>query len=106
VAIDPGAFAFGFIAEGIKRLRQRRRAKRAQRKGEGMAIDLGTRTSTNALVGGGFISQVYVQLVQLIPGNGALEAFLLQPETVAFAAVLAATIIARFSKTPAQPKAL
>jgi hypothetical protein len=34
VSFDPGAFAFGFIAEGIKRLRQRRIAKRAKRKGE------------------------------------------------------------------------
>jgi hypothetical protein len=29
MSFDPGAFAFGFIAEGIRRLRQRRRAKRA-----------------------------------------------------------------------------
>jgi hypothetical protein len=34
VAFDPGAFAFGFIAEGIKRLREKRRRKRADRRAE------------------------------------------------------------------------
>lgn len=71
-----------------------------------MAIDLGTRTSTNALVGGGFLSQLYVQAVSFIPGEGALEAFLLQPEAIAFAAVAFATLIARFSRTPAAPGAI
>lgn len=68
-----------------------------------MALDTGYRTSTNALVGGGLFSQVYVFAVQLLPGEGAAESLLLQPETVAFAAVLFATVVARFSKTPANP---
>lgn len=71
-----------------------------------MAIDLGTRTSTNAFVGGTFLTQLYVQLVALIPGMGDIEAFLLQPESIAFAGVLIAAIIARFSKTPVEPKVL
>lgn len=66
-------------------------------------LDNGYRTSTNALVGGGIFAQLYVQLVSFIPGEGAIEALLLQPESVAFAAVLFATIVARFSKTPAVP---
>ena len=68
-----------------------------------MAIDLGTRTSTNALVGGSLLSQLYVQAVTLIPGEGAIEAILVQPEAIAFAAVVFATLIARISKTPAVP---
>lgn len=71
-----------------------------------MAIDLGTRTSTNAMVGGGILAQVYVQVVSMIPGEGALEALLLKPESIAFFAVLLAAVIARFSRTPAQPKVL
>lgn len=68
-----------------------------------MAIDLGTRTSTNAMVGGGILAQVYVQVVSMIPGEGALETLLLQPESIAFFAVLLAAVIARFSTTPATP---
>lgn len=109
--MDGGAFVYGFIAEGIKRLRQKRRRKRRLRElgieGGSMAtLDLGTRTSTNAFVGGGLFSQIYIQLVALLPGQGALESLLLTPEAVAFAAVLCAALVARISKTPVQPGAL
>lgn len=105
--VDAGGVLFGFVAEGIKRLRQRRRRKRRLRElgieEGGMALDLGTRTSTNAFVGGGLFSQIYIQLVALLPGQGALESLLLTPEAVAFAAVLCAALVARISKTPAEP---
>lgn len=106
MSVDPvtqgirrGAAAFGFL----KAWNRNRKERRAQRKGEGMAIDLGTRTSTNAMVGGGILAQVYVQAVSLIPGEGALETLLLQPESIAFFAVVLAAVIARVSKTPATP---
>lgn len=71
-----------------------------------MQIDIGTRTSTNAMVGGGILAQIYVQAVTLIPGEGALEALLLKPESIAFFSVLLAAVIARFSRTPATPGAI
>jgi hypothetical protein len=108
--MNGGRFAFNFIAAWIDRIRQRRRVKRRLREfgieEDSMAIDLGTRTSTNALVGGGLFSQGYLLLVQMLPGQGEFEQLLLQPEAVAFAAVLFATVVARFSKTPEQPKVL
>jgi hypothetical protein len=83
----------------FNRIRARWRARKERK----LAIDLGTRTSTNALVGGGLFAQIYVQLVQLIPGESAAEVLLLQPESIAFAAVLFAAAVARVSKTPEQP---
>lgn len=68
-----------------------------------MQLDTGKRTSTNALVGGTIFSQLYVQLVALLPGENAIEQLLVTPEAVAFAAVLFATLVARISKTPAAP---
>jgi hypothetical protein len=68
----------------------------------GMKIDIGTRTSTNALVGGGILSTIYVQLIGLLPFPG-LVAALTTPEAVALAATAFAWIVARFSKTPPNP---
>ena len=134
--MSAGKFVGGAITEAVLRLnpfgkegyerraknKAYRKARRKFRRGETltpeefqilnetqevvMALDLGTRTSTNALVGGTILSQVYVQVVSMIPGEGALEALLLQPESIAFFAVLLAAVVARFSKTPAEPKAL
>src|SRR5690606_703734 len=61
------------------------------------------RTSTKAVVGGAFLAQIYVQIVQLIPGEGAVEQLLTTPEAVAFVGVLLAGIVARMSKTAANP---
>ena len=100
MSVDPVTVAKVWMAvKPFKRFK----AWRAKRKGERMAIDLGTRTSTNAMVGGGILAQVYVQVVSMLPGEGALEALLLQPESIAFFAVLLAAVIARFSKTPESP---
>jgi hypothetical protein len=107
VNLDPGSFAFGFIAEGIKRLRQRRRRKRRLKElgipeeGE-MALDLGTRTSTNTAVGSPILGVVYVNLVQMLP-YPELVAALTTPEAVVLAAAFFAWLVARFSKTPANP---
>lgn len=65
-------------------------------------INLGTRTSTNALVGGGILSTIYVQAVGLLPWP-ELVAALTTPEAIALAATAFAWLVARFSKTPAQP---
>jgi threonine dehydrogenase-like Zn-dependent dehydrogenase len=94
---------------------ERRREKRLRRKAEaaategqfqyedtGMAINLGTRTSTNALLGGGALGQIYVALVQLIPAP-AVVAALTTPEAVAVATAVFAWAVARISKTPAEP---
>src|SRR5690606_20845998 len=71
----------------------------------GMKIDIGTRTSTNALVGGGIMSTIYVQLIGLLPFPG-LVAALTTPEAIALAATAFAWIVARFSKTPPNPGAI
>jgi hypothetical protein len=52
---------------------KRFKAWRQRRKGKRMAIDLGTRTSTNAVVGGGFLGVVYVNLVEILPSQASCE---------------------------------
>jgi hypothetical protein len=81
---------------------QKFRAWRQQRKGKRMAIDIGTRTSTNAVVGGGFLGVVYVNLVEILPWPPVVSA-LTTPEMVSLVSVLLAGVVARFSKTPAEP---
>lgn len=76
-----------------------------EREGEPAMIDIGTRTSTNTLVGGGILSTIYVQVVGLLPWPG-LVAALTTPEAIALAATGFAWIVARFSKTPDQPGVL
>jgi hypothetical protein len=81
---------------------KRFKAWRARRKGLPMAIDIGTRTSTNAAVGGGTLGLVYVNLVQMLP-YPELVAAMTTPEMVVLASVLLAGVVARFSKTPTEP---
>jgi uncharacterized protein involved in cysteine biosynthesis len=81
---------------------KRFKAWRQRRKGKRMAIDLGTRTSTNAVVGGGFLGVVYVNLVEILPWPQVVTA-LTTPEMVSLVSVLLAGVVARFSKTPAEP---
>lgn len=76
-----------------------------EREEEPAMIDIGTRTSTNALVGGGILSTIYVQVVGLLPWPG-LVAALTTPEAIALAATGFAWIVARFSKTPDKPGVL
>ena len=78
------------------------RAWRQRRKGQRIAIDLGTRTSTNAVVGGGVLGVVYVNLVEILPWPHVVAA-LTTPEMVSLVSVLLAGIVARFSKTPDAP---
>jgi hypothetical protein len=104
--VDPGGFAFGFIAEGIKRLRQRRRRKRRLRElgipEDGMALDLGTRTSTNTAAGAGFLGTAYVQLIGLLPWPEVVAA-LTTPQMVVVVTTLIAWGVARISRTPVDP---
>jgi hypothetical protein len=97
--IDPITVAkLWLLVKPWKRLKERR----AKRKGKGMAIDIGTRTSTNAAVGGGTLGLVYVNLVEMLP-YPHLVAALTTPEMVVLASVLLAGVVARFSKTKAEP---
>lgn len=66
---------------------------------------INARTSTKSLIGGTFLSQVYVQLVGLLPYPD-LVAALTTPEMVALVAVGLAALVARFTKSPLIPTAL
>lgn len=70
-----------------------------------MALDLGTRTSTNTVVGTSLFGSIAVQLIQLLPYPN-LVAALTTPEAVILWGSAIAWIVARFSKTPDQPRAL
>lgn len=70
-----------------------------------MALDLGTRTSTNTVVGSPILGVVYVNLVQMLP-YPELVAALTTPEAVVLATAFFAWAVARVSKTPDAPKAL
>lgn len=103
MAVDPisqgirrGAFVFGFL----KAWKQNRKEKRAARKGKGMAINLGTRTSTNSGVAG-IVAIVIIKALSVVaPDFAPPEGF----EAGITAVVM--YVIARFSKSPAEPKAL
>jgi hypothetical protein len=82
---------------------KRFKAWRARRKGLPMAIDLGTRTSTNTVVGSPILGVVYVNLVQMLP-YPELVAALTTPEAVVLTTAGFAWLVARFSKTYEQPK--
>ena len=67
-----------------------------------MAIDTGLRTSTNTVVGTSLLGSVAVQLLQLLP-YPALVAALTTPEAVILWGSAIAWVVARFSRTPAEP---
>jgi hypothetical protein len=110
--IRRGAFVFGFLKAWKLNRKANKKAKRValdevaedfnQQEDLPMAIDLGTRTSTNAVVGGGILGVVYVNLVEILPWPTVVAA-LTTPEMVSLVSVLLAGIVARFSKTPAVP---
>ena len=117
-----GAFAAQFVRElwrdwrpFSEEKRAKRRIRKKVRRGEPVTIEemyLVTteaepkfRTSTKAIAGGTILSQIYVQLVTLLPWDG-LVAVLTTDEAIAFAAVLAAGVVARFSKTAKTPGVL
>lgn len=70
-----------------------------------MALDLGTRTSTNTVVASPILGTIYVNLVQMLP-YPELVAALTTPEAVVLATAFFAWAVARVSKTPDAPKAL
>jgi hypothetical protein len=70
-----------------------------------MAIDTGLRTSTNTVVGTSVVGSIAVKLIELLP-YPELVAALTTPEAVILWGSVIAWVVARFSKTPAQPKAL
>lgn len=67
-----------------------------------MTIDLGTRTSTNTVVGTGIVGSIAVQLIQLLP-YPELVAALTTPEAVILWGSVIAWVVARVSKTPDNP---
>jgi hypothetical protein len=70
--------------------------------GRTMALDFGTRTSTNTVVGSGILGTVYVQLVGLLPFPD-LVAALTTPQMVVVVTAVIAWAVARISKTPENP---
>lgn len=70
-----------------------------------MALDFGTRTSTNTVVGAGIIGTVYVQLVGILPFPD-LVAALTTPQMIVVVTSVIAWAVARISKTPANPGTL
>lgn len=83
----------------------RRRKRRLRELGieeNSMALDLGTRTSTNTVVAAPILGTVYVNLIEMLPYPD-LVAALTTPEMVVLATALFAWIVARFSKTPTDP---
>ncbi len=70
-----------------------------------MALDLGTRTSTNTVVGAPILGTVYVNLVQMLPYE-QLVAALTTPEAVVLATAAFAWLVARFTRTPKDPGVL
>lgn len=109
MALDPVSIAKLWLAikpiQRIKQARQRRRRLRELGVEEPMAIDLGTRTSTNTVVGTSLFGSIAVQIIQLLP-YPALVAALTTPEAVILWGAALAWLVARFSKTPAVPKVL
>jgi hypothetical protein len=99
--------AFRHINTGRKRWKAKRKAKRSGRIKEKVMPEVKEpvlRTSTKGFMGGVPLAVgAYVQGVKLIPGEGALEQFLLLPETVAFVGVLLTALVARFVKTAHNP---
>ena len=94
----------------IKHLReQRKRRRRLKELGipeeGGVAVETGYRTSTNTVVASPILGTIYVNLVQMLPYE-KLVAALTTPEAVVLATALFAWLVARFSRTPAQPGAL
>jgi hypothetical protein len=86
------------LVKPYKRLKNAIKARKERK----LAINIGTRTSTNAVVGGGILGVVYVNLVEILPWPG-LVAALTTPEMVSLVSVLLAGLVARFSKTPRNP---
>jgi hypothetical protein len=91
----------------IKHFREQRKRKRRLKElglpeEGGMALDLGTRTSTNTVVGSPILGVVYVNVIQMLP-YPELVAALTTPESVVLATAAFAWLVARFSKTPDQP---
>ena len=92
-----------FSAEAKARRKAKRQAKREARKGvtedtKGMALDLGTRTSTNTVVGTPPIAIILIQLMQMVP-NMAFVEFISTPTFAAVFTSVIAWAIARISKT-------
>lgn len=99
-----GLVKTGFWFRGkFRNWRNKVRVRKGEKpKGSKMAINLGTRTSTNALVGGGVLSTIYVQVVGMLPWEGLVGA-LTTPEAIALVATGFAWLVARLSKTPEKP---
>lgn len=103
-----GAGVFGFLKAWRQNFRERRQERRARKRGQAlpavesegsMAINLGTRTSTNAGVAGLAVVWACQLVEQVAPG-------LLGAKADDYLIVAIAWLVARFSTTPAEPKVL
>jgi len=97
-----GLIDAGFRARRAFRNWNQRRKARKSGKEFAMELDLGTRTSTNTVVGTSLLGSVYVQLIGLLPWPNVAAA-LSTPEMVILVGSAIAWVIARISKTPAVP---
>ncbi len=87
------------LVRPVKRFKKWNKRRKAE---DDMALDLGTRTSTNTVVGTSIFGSIAVQLIQLLP-YPELVAALTTPEAVILWGSIIAWTVARFSKTPAEP---
>ena len=67
-----------------------------------MALDLGTRTSTNTVVGTPIVASIILKLCELLPWPSVV-ALMHTPEAAIIVSSVVAWVVARFSKTPAVP---
>jgi len=100
--VSAGGFTFDFIATGIQRLRQRRKRKKRLRElgieDDVMAIDLGTRTTTNMTVSGLVVYGILKAVSAYFPDfpTDGLEEVL---------SAVVAYFVGRFTKSPVSPGA-
>lgn len=89
-----GAFVVQMIAEGVKKWRARIRLRRATRKGNGMAVNTGLRSSSNMVIAGA-ATNILVELLQVF-----YPEFVLSAEMRTYLTLAITWVASRFTKTP------
>jgi len=88
------------IAEGVKKWRVRHKQRRATRKGKGMAVNTGLRSSSNSA-----IAAVLVNVVIAVV-HGLWPDFTIPGEWITYLTAGAMYLVGRFTKTPEGPGVL
>jgi hypothetical protein len=84
----------------LKELRQRIKERRAKRKGKGMAVETGLRSSSNMVIAGG-VANIIVEVAQMV-----WPEFVLSPEMRVNLTLAIAWVASRFTKTPTEAKVI